>query len=181
MEYSKELTLDELLASRKAFFQRMLDLIGAPPHEVDILFRQDAFYCRPEIEKAIINLDLGTLMLDVKPIIKGMETSFTYSIFHYGETLKIGVMLPDQRLEAAPQTDSLQEWGRLWGQEPVDVIWRGDTIIYEWTFDLRGKNFHRNLEAQERFTVGLRHVHLRLMRMFHETIEMHMKMQSSVA
>jgi len=53
----------------------------------------------------------------------------------------------------------------FWDNEPKQFI-RGDKMFYEWEFNV--PNFYDSYLTQERYILGIRHMHFRVMRIVHD-------------
>lgn len=170
---------EDLIEGRRGFFDAVVNQLFMPPHEVDALMNQSHLYVPPEESSLVSAPEHGYLVIHVKPIFFGSETHFCYSFFQFGDFLKLHLVFYGKELESAPVADSHQEINRIWPGSISEPIWRGETMLYEWTFELSGKDFYRNYEIQERFILNMRHMHFRLLRIFHDAMEENEKLRRS--
>jgi hypothetical protein len=156
-----------LFAKRKEFFDEIIDALLKEPSEIDEVLNQTKYYIKPDRNKIITNPELG----DVAILINGefFNKNFTihYTLWQLGNILKVGVAIHDDDLHGAFASDSHNEVFYIWGEEyepKVDVA-RG-CVFYDWSFN--ATNIYDSYREQEKFILGIRHMHFRAMRIIHD-------------
>ncbi len=157
----------ELFEKRRQFFEHVLENINRDPIEIDKVLSQDAFYVKPDKENTFYAVESGDLAICVKGNFFEKDFSVWYSAWQFGDYLKIGVAFYDNDLQGILITDDFNESHYLWGNDispRVDVS--HGCVLYEWEFDV--PNLYDNYKNQERFILGMRHMHFRVMRIIHD-------------
>lgn len=158
---------EQVLKSRKEFFQEVIEILFISPIETDLFLNQDKYYIKPVREKIINSPEFGDLIIPVKG--KFFSTKFTvnYSLWQVGTNLKIGISITDIDLQGAFVADQNDEISELWGEHniPKIDISRG-FIFYTWSFD--SPNLYNDYLEKEKFILGIRHMHFRAMKIIHD-------------
>jgi hypothetical protein len=148
-------------AGRRYFFEAIHRACASAPG------RPDASLSQRELLEGMgritgeIDAEMGTLLMHIEASYFGQRFEFAYSILQAGETLRIGVLLGES-LQQAPLVDSHMELRELWpGAEPLPLP-RGESVLYDWSFETPG--LYRRWLVQERFVLGMRHFHVRILR-----------------
>lgn len=154
-----------LLPKRSEFFKRIIAMLVRDPDKTDKVLNQDVFYVKPDLNSSILNSEKGELVINIPAIFYGKSFNVCYSIWQFSDSMKIGVFIDNKELGDAFQKDTHREIKYLWGNlvEPRNDGSRGVVGFYEWEFhtpDLYTKGYL----AQEKFILGVRHMHFRLMR-----------------
>jgi hypothetical protein len=155
--------------ARQSFFESIVDAIQLPPGDIDRELNQSSYYIQAMKEQIIIDKVMGNLFIPFE--IEQNENEihrFAYSIYQTGEEIKIGVIFYDKKLYGAPGEDSESEAAHLWEDEP-EAIHRGEGVLYEWKMAV--PNLYEKWLQQERFILGMRHMHFRMMRIIKEQLE----------
>lgn len=157
----------DLVKKREVFFQQIVDMFLREPDEIDKLMNQDKYYIAPSPEKTIINSEKGELILGFSVNFYGTKFNVWYSFWQYAFELKVAIFLEEPKLENAFITDTHREIKYLWGaeQNPRFDSSRGN-VMYEWEF--RVPRLFESYIYQEKYILGSRHMHFRLMRVLHD-------------
>lgn len=126
---------------------------------------QDNYYAAADVSTAVISPAEGLLVFHVYATFHEIDCRHTYSLFQFGDVLKVGLLLGNG-LEQAPLVDWHNEIGKLWSGEPFAQYDRDGTTLYEWTF--RVPNLYRSWIDQESFVLGMRHCHQRVLRILND-------------
>lgn len=155
----------ELVQKREIFFHKILEMLKREPDETDKLMKQDRFYFAPS--KTTMNSEKGELVILIPFQFQDKKVNVWYSIWQYAFDLKIGIFVEDPKLETAFQTDPHREIKYIWGG---DAAPRFDssraTVMYEWEF--RVPRLFESYIYQEKYILGVRHMHFRLMRVLYD-------------
>ena len=155
----------ELVEKRNVFFHKIVDMLKREPDEIDVLMKQDSYYVSPS--KTIINPEKGELIIMIPFQFQGKLFNVWYSLWQYAFELKIGIFVEDSKLETAFQTDTHREIKYLWGADtPPRFDNSRKTVMYEWEF--RVPRLFDSYVYQEKYILGVRHMHFRLMRVLQD-------------
>lgn len=159
-----------LIAKRQEFFEDILKHLNVPPSKIDKLLHQDKFYVQPDKENTYINSEYGDMAIHVKGQFYDKKFSVSYLFWQLGNTLKVGITLNDDELQGAFASDAHNEIYYIWGvkNEPRIDVARG-CVFYDWEFDV--PELYDNYRNQERFILGSKHMHFRVMRIIHDECE----------
>lgn len=160
----------ELLNNREIFFKQISEHILKEPTKIDHILNQDKYYIRPNLEDIIINVEYGDMVIKINGKFYDKEFNIFYSLWQLSDTLKIGIALSDDDLQGAFSSDTHNEAYYIWGwkNDPKVDIARG-CVFYDWEFEV--PNLYDNYKEQERFILGVRHMHFRTMRIIHDECE----------
>lgn len=163
------LTKEMAHQARADFFQETMAALRTPPQPIDEALDQRQYYFPPAEALCIQDTSLGDFLVVIDPVFFGQKWPLSYSMWQIGEQLKIAVILEGPG-EHAPAWDPL-EFNDLWGDQagPPVALNRGSKIFYEWTFQLPG--FHSNYAMRERFSLGMRHMHFRALKVLQAMAE----------
>lgn len=152
---------ERLLCQREIFFDRIFDRLTAPPDNASVKFGQDVQLRSAKVLESLIDVESGTLYVTIETLFEGMTGQHSYSLYLTGDLFRIGLLLYGG-LESAPLVDWQNELQELWPGCPPEQHDRGTLTMYEWTFLL--PDLYENYATQERYTLGLRHMHCRMLR-----------------
>jgi len=156
-----------LLAKRQDFFQQIINHLNTPPSKIDEVLNQAQYYVYPNMEKTFINSEYGDMVIQIDGEFYDKKFSIFYSLWQLGDTLKVGIALNDDELQGAFASDTHNEVHYIWGwnNEPKVDVARG-CVFYDWEFDV--PNLYDNYKNQEKFILGVKHMHFRAMRILHD-------------
>lgn len=163
------LTKEEAHRARNDFFQETLSALLTPPGPIDEALDQRQYYFPPAEALSIQDVPLGDFLVVIDPSFFGQKWPLSYSMWQIGEQLKIAVILEGPG-EQAPAWDPA-EFSDLWGDQAghPKTLTRGNKSFYEWTFQVPG--FHSNYAMRERFSLGMRHMHFRALKVLQAMAE----------
>lgn len=156
-----------LIAKRKQFFDNILEVLKKPPSSIDMILQQDKYYVAPNLTKLTSVPESGDLAIFINGKFHEKEFNIYYTIWQLGDILKIGVAIYDQDLHGAFASDHHNEVFYIWGNKNdprIDVA--HGCVFYDWEFEV--KELYDNYRNQERFILGVRHMHFRVMRIIHD-------------
>ena len=156
-----------LTEKRGLFFTEVLEALRRPPTRIDVILKQDKFYRPIDEENTFFDAGAGDLAISVKGEFHGKEFNFYYSFWQLGDTLRIGVAIYDEELQGAFASDAHNEVFYIWGMKNdprVDVA--HDCVFYDWEFEV--DDLYDSYKRQEKFILGARHMHFRVMRIIHD-------------
>lgn len=159
-----------LFAKRKEFFEEILTHLQRAPTKVDELLSQDKYHIYPDMENTLSNPEYGDVAISIKGEFFGQKFNVYYTLWQLGDILKIGVALYDEEIQGAFTSDSHNEVFYIWGNKNdprIDVA--HGCVFYDWEFDV--PNLYNNYKHQERFILGVRHMHFRVMRIIYDECE----------
>jgi len=155
----------DLITKREKFFNQIVDMFERQPDETDRLMKQEKFYIAPN--RKIINAEKGELILGFPVKFANKEFYVWYSFWQYSFEFKIGVFIEDPKLENAFLTDTHREFKYLWGADlPPRFDNSRGSVMYEWEFKV--PRLFESYIYQEKYILGSRHMHFRLMRVLHD-------------
>ena len=146
---------------RRHFFNTIIKQMNGKPTLIDIMFGQDKFFCPPV---DIVMID-ECVILHVYPDFHGKQYHFYYSIYQIGSQLKIAVFL-DGDASTAPIFEGQNEIEKLWFDVLPEAQERNGVLMYQWNFVV--PTFFDSWKDRERFAVGMRHMHFRMLRIVHD-------------
>lgn len=150
---------------RARFFNMILDSVSHPPRLIDDIMAQTAFFFPCSSEGMINDPEQGNLVFHIKPTFHENSYDYAYSIYQIGDLLKIGLLLGNG-LDQAPLLDWNREISDLWWGLQPEKLDRSDITLYEWTFLV--PELYNSWVLQERFILGIRHIHFRVLRIIHD-------------
>lgn len=156
-----------LLAKRKAFFNMILENINRPPVKIDKILGQDIYYFQPNPEKTLLEEATGDIAVCVRAKFFGKEFEVYYSLWQVGENVKVGIALSDPELQGALLNDEHNEAHFIWGKEVdprIDVA--HGAVLYEW--DFHEPHLYDDFKKMEKYILGFRHMHFRVLRILHD-------------
>lgn len=157
----------QLKEKRKEFFQEILEAMRRPPTRIDIVLQQDKFYKPVDEENTFFDPEAGDLAISIKGTFHEKEFNVYYSFWQLGDMLRIGVAIYDDELQGAFASDAHNEVFYIWGMKNdprVDVA--HNCVFYDWEFEV--KDLYDSYRNQEKFILGARHMHFRVMRILHD-------------
>lgn len=159
-----------LLKKREEFFKSILDVLQLPIAKIDILLNQDKYYVPIEKKKTFYELELGDMAICIKGSFYNKKFEIYYSVWQLGDKLKIAIAIKDDSLQGAFASDAHNEVFYIWGDnhEPRVDLAHG-CIFYDWEFT--EPSLYDNYKNQEKYILGIRHMHFRVMRMICDECE----------
>lgn len=158
---------EELMAVRDMFFKSIFDQIKKPPNRIDFVLQQASFYICPNEEKSFYEPEAGDLAICIEGEFFEKKFIIYYSIWQLGDMLRVGVKIEDEELQGAFASDTHNEVFYIWGMKNdprVDVA--HGAVFYDWEFEVA--DLYDSYKNQEKFILGTRHMHFRVMRMIHD-------------
>lgn len=158
---------ETLRIKRMDFFKEILDTMRLPPSKIDMILQQDKFYNPVDEENTFCDPKGGDLSIYIKGKFHEKEFNVYYSFWQLGDMLRIGVAVHDEELQGAFASDTHNEVFYIWGvkNEPrVDVA--HSCVFYDWEFEV--KDLYDSYKNQEKYILGARHMHFRVMRILHD-------------
>lgn len=159
-----------LLAKRQEFFEQIMKHLNTPPSKIDQILNQDKYYVYPDLNNSFINSEYGDMVIQINAEFHKKKFNIFYSLWQLGDTLKIGIALNDYELQGAFASDTHNEIYYIWGvkNEPKIDVARG-CVFYDWEFEV--PHLYDNYKNQERFILGCKHMHFRVMRIIYDECE----------
>lgn len=159
-----------LIAKRQEFFEQIIKHLNTPPSKIDRLLNQDKYYIFPDMENSFLNSEYGDMVIQINGKFYEKNFGIFYSFWQLGDTLKIGIALSDDDLQGAFASDAHNEIYYIWGikNDPKIDVARG-CVFYDWEFDI--PELYDNYKNQEKFILGAKHMHFRVMRIIHDECE----------
>jgi len=157
----------ELAVKRKIFFDSIIGNIKRPPSEIDEVLQQDKYYIAPIENKTMSDPENGDLAIFINGKFHEKEFNIYYTVWQLGDILKVGVAIYDEDLHGAFASDHHNEVFYIWGNKNdprIDVA--HGCVFYDWEFAV--KDLYDNYRNQERYILGVRHMHFRVMRIIHD-------------
>lgn len=157
------ITKQEILDIRKNFFTEIITIISKEPTNMDKFLNQERYYVAPLANEIYQNVEFGDLVIPIQGNFYGNEFKLWYSLWHIGERIKVGIALKEINLQEAVNLNYNKEISMLWGNDitPNADVAR-DMLLYDWEFLC--PNFYTSYMHQEKFILGMRHMHFRLMK-----------------
>lgn len=156
-----------LVAKRTEFFQAILDQLRREPARIDHILQQAQFYMPINEENTFFDAATGDFAIAIKGDFHGKSFDVFYSVWQLGDLLRIGVAIYDEELQGAFASDTHNEVFYIWGMENdprVDVA--HGCVFYDWEFNV--KDLYDSYKNQEKFILGSRHMHFRVMRILND-------------
>lgn len=156
-----------LKAKRMEFFKEILEAMRRPPTKIDMILQQDKFYNPVDEENTFFDPEAGDLAISIKGKFHEKEFNVYYSFWQLGDMLRVGVAIYDDELQGAFASDAHNEVFYIWGMKNdprVDVA--HNCVFYDWEFEVR--DLYDSYRNQEKFILGARHMHFRVMRILHD-------------
>lgn len=159
-----------LIAHREEFFNEIIKHMNTPPSRVDKVLNQEKYYIKPNPDDVIINSEYGDMIIKITGKFYDKDFEIFYSLWQVSDSLKIGIALSDDELQGAFTADTHNEVYYIWGwkSDPKVDIARG-CVFYDWEFDV--PTLYESYKVQERFILGVKHMHFRTMRIIHDECE----------
>lgn len=156
-----------LMKKRTEFFSEILKQLHKAPARIDKVLQQDQYYVAPDQENTFYDCENGDIAICISGTFHKKEFNVYYSIWQIGDILRIGVVIYDEELHGAFGSDTHNEVFHLWGpkHEPRIDVSHG-CVFYDWEFEVPG--LYDSYLNQEKFILGLRHMHFRVMRIIHD-------------
>lgn len=169
-----------LIAKRAEFFESILKALRLPPKKIDYILQQDKYYTPVDEDNTFYDAEAADLAVSIKGEFHGKIFNVYYSFWQLGDALKVGVAIYDEDLQGAFASDSHNEVFHIWGQKNdprVDVA--HNCVFYDWEFE--AKDLYESYRNQEKYILGARHMHFRVMRILHDECEriLHSKKKSN--
>lgn len=158
---------ETLVKKRSDFFEYILEQIKRPPARMDEVLQQSQYYMPVYEADTFFDATAGDLAICIQGKFYDKEFKVYYSFWQLGEMLRVGVALNDEDLQTAFSSDSHNEVYYIWGMNNnprVDVT--HGCVYYDWEFVV--PKLYDNYFNQERFVLGARHMHFRVMRILHD-------------
>lgn len=156
-----------LKAHRMEFFKEILEAMRRNPNKIDMILQQDKFYKPVDETNTFFDAEAGDLAISIKGNFHEKEFNVYYSFWQLGDMLRIGVAIYDDELQGAFASDAHNEVFYIWGMKNdprVDVA--HNCVFYDWEFEV--KDLYDSYKNQEKFILGARHMHFRVMRILHD-------------
>jgi hypothetical protein len=156
-----------LIAKRTEFFKAILEQLRRTPARIDQILQQSGFYMPIDEDNTFFDADTGDFAICVKGDFHGKQFDVYYSLWQLGDMLRIGVAIYDEELQGAFASDTHNEVFYIWGMKNdprVDVA--HGCVFYDWEFEV--KDLYDSYKNQERFILGARHMHFRVMRILND-------------
>ncbi len=173
------MTKEELVAKRAKFFDAIMENMNRPPSRIDDILQQSQYYVKPNMEGSVTAPENGDVAISIKGKFFDKEFNLYYTLWQLGDTLRVGVAIYDDELHGAFASDHHNEVFYIWGSKNdprVDVA--HGCVFYDWEFDV--PHLYESYKNQERFILGIKHMHFRVMRILHDECQ-RLKMASSEA
>lgn len=154
-----------LLYDREAFYSRIINQFSLPPNAASIKFGQDELLNAAKIDSVMTDNDGGILYMEIGTRYSKIAGQHSYSLYLTGDLLRIGLLLYGG-LEKAPLVDWQNEIQTIWPGCAPDQQDRDGLTMYEWTFLL--PDIYKNYATQERYILGLHHMHCRILRIIRD-------------
>lgn len=156
---------EQLRSLRDAFFSDIIEAVDLRPTDVDRLAGHDKYWAPSSATNLIKDPALGALNICVETVFHQKKVEYNYAINQVGTVLRIGLLL-DGEAQIAPLVEGTFEIHKLWpGTEPLRLSREGQ-VLYEWTFEV--PELYESWLMQERFILGMRHFHFRVLRILHD-------------
>ena len=155
-----------VILKRTEFFNEMMYRLNEPPSSIDVVLQQDKYYIKPNKDETFINPEYGDIAIAIKGKFYEQKFKLYYTIWQFGEILKIGVAIYDEDLQGAFTSDNHNEVFYIWGQDTPRIDVAHGCVFYDWEFQV--PHLYESYRHQERFILGLRHMHFRVMRIIHD-------------
>jgi hypothetical protein len=167
MKEIMNITKQKLIEMRTEFFEAIYEQIKKPPTRIDDILQQQQYYVAPDLKQCFYDPEAGDFAICING--EFFEKNFTiyYSLWQLGEMLRIGVKIEDEELQGAFASDTHNEVFYIWGMKNdprVDVA--HGSVFYDWEFEVPA--LYDSYKNQERFILGTRHMHFRVMRIIHD-------------
>lgn len=158
---------EEVFNKRKEFFEEILNTIRKPPGKIDHILEQSQYYFPPNETKSFYDETAGDFAICIDGKFYNKDFSIYYSLWQLGNILRIGVKIEDEELQGAFASDSHNEVFYIWGvkNDPRIDVAHG-AVFYDWEFET--PDLYNSYREQERFVLGVRHMHFRVMRIIHD-------------
>lgn len=149
---------DRIFDLRKSFFEQIIAVMSKAAMSPDKVLGQAETWS-PFVNISSNNPAMGTLIIDFSV---SEDEIHSYSLFHVGPVLRIGLLVPAWMEKAAlAQDKDVTEFWRWKGEPaPIKSMSRGTKKLIEWT--VHDENIYSSYLSQESIILGLRHLHFRL-------------------
>lgn len=167
MKELMKLTKENLIEMRTEFFKAVYEQIKKEPTRIDEILQQKQYYISPDLEQSFYDAEAGDFCICVNGEFFEKKFVIYYSLWQLGEMLRVGVKIEDEELQGAFASDTHNEVFYIWGMKNdprVDVA--HGSVFYDWEFEV--PELYDNYKKQERFILGARHMHFRVMRIIHD-------------
>lgn len=158
---------ETLIKMRTEFFENILEHIQRPPARIDMVLQQDQFFMPVDKEKSFYDASAGDLAICIAGKFYEKEFNVYYSFWQLSDMMRIGVAIYDDELQGAFASDAHNEVFYIWGMKNdprVDVS--HGCVFYDWEFHV--PDLYQSYQNQEKFILGARHMHFRVMRILHD-------------
>jgi hypothetical protein len=158
---------ETLIKLRTEFFENILEHIQRPPARIDMVLQQDQFFMPVDKEKSFYDASAGDLAICIAGNFYEKEFNVYYSFWQLSDMMRIGVAIYDDELQGAFASDAHNEVFYIWGMKNdprVDVS--HGCVFYDWEFHV--PELYQSYQNQEKFILGARHMHFRVMRILHD-------------
>ena len=156
-----------LKTKRMEFFKEILEAMRRPPGKIDNILQQDKYYLPIDEDNTFFDEEAGDLAISIKGTFHEKLFNVYYSFWQLGDMLRIGIAIFDDELQGAFASDAHNEVFYIWGMKNdprVDVA--HNCVFYDWEFEV--KDLYDSYRNQEKYILGARHMHFRVMRILHD-------------
>lgn len=170
---------NELFELRDNFFNDILSQLENPASDMDLILNQSKYYVRPNMDKVVKNVSTGDLAIPINGSFFDKKFRLYYTLWQTGTRLKIGVAIYDDEMQDIFERDTHKEIDSIWPDcIPLVDVAHG-CVFYDWTFD--AKNLYESYQNAEKYILGMRHMHFRIMRIVHDNCELfHLEKQKDL-
>lgn len=165
----------EFFKKRADFFEEILRHVRRPPERIDSFLRQDGYYRPINEDESFYDEKTGDLAICVTGKFFEKDFKLYYSFWQIGDILRIGVTVYDEDLQMAFKSDAHNEIYDIWGLQNVPRVEAShEYLYYDWEFEV--PNLYDNYVNQEKYVLGARHMHFRVLRIISdECYRMHVR------
>lgn len=155
-----------VLQARLHLFERIAENVSRPPGPIDITFGHAQYWHPVKVEPFGVNDN--SLVIQVNPVIHGERRKLFYSIWVTGDFIRIGAIM-DNEAALAPLMEGQQEINKIWPDQIPETQDRDGSLMYQWSFQVPG--LLDRWSARHMFVDGVRHMHIRLLRILHDGLQ----------
>ena len=159
-----------LWAKREEFFNDIIHYLQQKPLPIDYLLNQANYYLSPDMNNSISNSEYGDMAICVNGEFFGKQFKVYYTVWQLSDVLRIGVNIADEDLQTAFSTDNNNEIFYIWGHKndpKINIL--NECIFYDWEFEV--PQLYESYREQEKFILGMRHMHFRVLRVIHDACQ----------
>ncbi len=159
-----KMTKEELLKARKCFFDNIKSEISKELSVLDYFWKHDTYFIPTQLEKSIIDIEGGNLVIPFENEFFGQKFNFFYSVWQSGHILRVGIgAMPN--ISQAFASDVYNEIYQIWGKQEeknLEIKNSSDFIFFDWIFD--ATKLYTDYAFEERIIHGMRHMHFKVLR-----------------